>query len=230
MKKLKILLLFVFILLSCEILAKNLDATYINMKEKVTIIQSKCSKCTDLINFSCAKNKIHCCFKIDQYVRNNSKLFWENQEFFDFVQKVDFNNTNILKSILKIHGWPTISKFGKRTDQEAWLLVQHADHDLEFQASIAFILEQLSMIGETDLKNFAYLYDRVANNFNMIGIKQKYGTQAIIENKTIKLAPFVGDIRELDERRKMMRLIPIKEYLNQLGKFYKLKVIVENNS
>jgi hypothetical protein len=64
----------------------------------------------------------------------------------------------------------------------------------------------------------------------MIGIKQKYGTQAIIENKTIKLAPFLGDIRELDERRKMMQLIPIKEYLNQLGKFYKLKVIVENNS
>jgi hypothetical protein len=104
------------------------------------------------------------------------------------------------------------------------MLVQHADHDPHFQASIAFMLEQLVAIGETDQKNFAYLYDRVAVGLNHIGIKQKYGTQSMLDNNTIKLTPFVGTIQELDSRRQAIGLPPIQEYLAQLREFYQLEV------
>ncbi|NDD59187.1 MAG: hypothetical protein EBZ47_08075 [Chlamydiae bacterium] len=70
-----------------------------------------------------------------------------------------------------------ISKFGSEYDKKAWLIIQHADDDPFFQAGVLFLLERLANKGETDPKNYAYLYDRVAAKFHQIGLLQKYGTQ-----------------------------------------------------
>jgi hypothetical protein len=87
---------------------------------------------------------------------------------------VDLDNTAWLKAGLARRGWPTISRDGKDADNQAFLLVQHADMDPVWQAQVLAQLTDLAPKGETNVKNYAYLFDRVAMKH---GGPQRYGTQ-----------------------------------------------------
>jgi len=136
------------------------------------------------------QNKIDNMVQIDQYMRkfwdtplNNSYTPDEKSEFNkQFSLKsaaVDSENTADLKELLKIYNWFKISEFGANTDSQAWLLVQHADQDHEFQENVLKILEKLWPLNETKPANYAYLFDRVASSFNDPSKRklQRYGTQ-----------------------------------------------------
>ena len=68
-----------------------------------------------------------------------------------------------LKADLRDHGWYKISIYGADADQAAWLIVQHARHDLAFQETVVAMLEPLWQSGETAGENFANLYDQTAH-------------------------------------------------------------------
>jgi hypothetical protein len=87
---------------------------------------------------------------------------------------IDQGDTAWLKGEIARRGWPTISRAGKEADHQAWLLVQHADLDPAWQAQILATLTDLAPKGETNQKNYAYLFDRVAMKH---GGPQRYGTQ-----------------------------------------------------
>lgn len=140
-----------------------------------------------------------------------------NTRIRQLLEEIDHFHTGHLKAILAIHGWINISKFGKEADRQAWLLVQHADHDPHFQTRCVSILEKLLPLNETDRKNYAYLYDRTALKR---GLRQRYGTQAKIADNQIELLPFEGSLNDLNERRCKMSLEPIEEYLKTLKKLY----------
>lgn len=72
-------------------------------------------------------------------------------------------NANWLKAELRDHGWFKISTFGADADGAAWLIVQHARHDLAFQQDVLAMLEPLWLSGETKGANFAMLYDQTAH-------------------------------------------------------------------
>jgi hypothetical protein len=86
----------------------------------------------------------------------------------------DDANTRWLKDIVAKDGWPRISAVGERSANEAWLLVQHADHDPLFQLEALRLMEPLVAEKEVSPRNYAYLYDRVM--LKLAG-KQRYGTQ-----------------------------------------------------
>jgi hypothetical protein len=67
-----------------------------------------------------------------------------------------------LKADLRKHGWYRISIYGPDADRAAWLIVQHARHDLAFQEGALAVLETLWQSGETKGENFAMLYDQTA--------------------------------------------------------------------
>ena len=71
-------------------------------------------------------------------------------------------NTAWLKSDLRDHGWYRISIYGADADRAAWLIVQHARHDLAFQKKVLAMLEPLWLSGETNGEHFAMLYDQTA--------------------------------------------------------------------
>src|SRR5262245_47910462 len=48
-------------------------------------------------------------------------------------ERIDRENTARLKQIIDRIGWPTISRVGAQASSAAWLLVQHADAEPEFQ-------------------------------------------------------------------------------------------------
>ena len=132
-------------------------------------------------------------------------------------------HSNIMKQILAVHGWVNISKFGELADSQAWILIQHIE-DPFFQAGCLFLLTDLVEKGETDAKNYAYLYDRVSLNFAALGIKQRFGTQFMITvDKEIVLYPYEGTEQELDARREKMGLTQsIAEYIELIKTVYQI--------
>lgn len=71
-------------------------------------------------------------------------------------------NAAWLKADLRDHGWYNISTYGADADRAAWLIVQHARHDLARQERVLAMLEPLWSAGETRGENFAQLYDQTA--------------------------------------------------------------------
>lgn len=181
----------------------------------------------DLNNKQYIQHILHLMCEMDQEIRllyiKNCNNTDKNMKTIALLKKIDRFHTIKIKEILLIHKWPNISKFGNKSDHEAWLLVQHADEDPFFQAGCLFILESLLKIGETNKKNYAYLYDRVALKF---GLKQRYGTQCTIEEtKGITLSPYEGTLEEVAEKRKELALEPLQEYLYKLKNTYEGKEI-----
>lgn len=131
-------------------------------------------------------------------------------EIFKFSQR--------LKEIIDEIDFPTISKIGKEANRAAFLLIQHSDHDLEFQKDCLKMMKN-----ETDNevlpRHIAYLEDRIATSEGRL---QKYGTQFVNKNGVIKISPVI-DLKNLDKIRAKVGLKPISEYLKESAKFYKVE-------
>lgn len=137
--------------------------------------------------------------KSESWSKDEVSYFWK--EFLPRWRSVDERNTAELKSLLTIYPWITVSKFGNASDENAWLLVQHADHDLPFQKSVLAILKKLYPIDETRPKNYAMLYDRVSVNSKQPF--QRYGSQGTCKGNSWEPYP-IEEFSGLDQRRAEM--------------------------
>jgi hypothetical protein len=138
-------------------------------------------------------------------------------------ESVDAENTSAMKRIVEEIGWPTVSRVGTEAAHAAWLLVQHADHDPEFQE---YCLEQMkSESGNgVDAVDIAYLEDRVRVNTNR---PQIYGTQfhETRDEETRQVVVAYGpqpieNREQLDERRATVGLEPFEEYRRNITARY----------
>lgn len=175
-----------------------------------------------------AKKKLAHMVEVDQYMRNYSNTPFEHQysepekqcfakEFGIRWALVDSKNTADLKDLLKIYEWFKISEFDAQTDQNAWLLVQHADADPDFQKSVLTILTKLYP-KETSGRNYAYLYDRVAASWNdpKKQTPQRYGTQGMCKGPSQWEPIPIEDPTNLDKRRAEVGLGTEAEYMEQV--------------
>jgi hypothetical protein len=195
--------------------------------EHVAVLEAEFSKLqADLHDRTWSKAKLQHMVDVDQYMRKYSSIpstnAYTEAERTEFNSrfmasrwaKVDAQNTEDLKALLAIHKWFTISMFGPEADNNAWLLVQHADLDRPFQQRVLAVLEPLVVKQETNPRNFAYLFDRVASSFQNPAERtvQRYGTQGRCVGKD-KWEPFeVEDPANLDKRRASVGLPPEDEY------------------
>lgn len=130
---------------------------------------------------------------------------------------VDIENTKRMKEIIEQIGWPTITKVGEHASDMAWLLVQHADLDHQFQ-QICLDLMKAQPAGEVKPSNIAYLEDRVR-----VGEKrpQLYGTQFYVDQEGTFGPQPIEDPDHIDERRKAVGLGTIAEYTSTMEQIYK---------
>jgi hypothetical protein len=84
----------------------------------------------------------------------------------------DLDNREWLRREVPRHGWFTITRDGPQADHAAWLMVQHADSDRDFQRQMIDVLEPLVDKHETFGPRFASLYDRWAEGANQ---PQRFG-------------------------------------------------------
>jgi hypothetical protein len=132
--------------------------------------------------------------------------------------RLDKKHTKKLKEIVNRYGWPTVSLVGPSASNAAWLLVQHADHDIEFQEKCLLLMKSVSE-GEVRKPNIAYLEDRVRV---ARGEPQLYGTQFDQPGKNFG-PKSVADKGNVDARRKSMGLGTLAEYKQQMLDYYKQK-------
>ncbi len=176
---------------------------------------------SDLHDISCVKNILSAMCELDQDVRQFFIQDRNNPETRLLLTEMDYFHTQTTKDILAIHHWINISTFGLQADNQAWLLVQHADHDPQFQTKCLLRLENLYQQNETHPKNYAYLYDRVAVASKSFGMKQKYGTQcSISDSGEVSLHPYDGTIKDINARRNQVGLSSIEDYLEQIQKMH----------
>lgn len=120
---------------------------------------------------------------------------------------VDAGNTAWLKAEWRASGWFTAAHDGQAASGDAWLLVQHADRDPDFQRAVLPILAR-----ETDPRgrvNYAYLFDRVATNAHQ---PQSFGTQGRCVGPGAWEPDPVAEPEGLEARRAEFGLGSIAEY------------------
>lgn len=117
--------------------------------------------------------------------------------------------SSVFKRIYNTWGWFPISVWGKRLDTEAWILTQHADNDIAFQTQVLKVLDELLKTNDTNPRNYAYLYDRVAVNGGRL---QRFGTQGFCTGPGTWTPRPIEDEKNVDIRRKAMGLDSMSEY------------------
>lgn len=150
--------------------------------------------------------------KTDQSERDKMR---QGEEF--DAKIIDRRNTKRLKAIIKSIGWPSISLVGEDASTDAWLIVQHADHDVLLQETCLETMKKLPK-GEVKPEEIALLEDRVRMNK---GLPQLYGTQGL-PDKDGEFEPLpIEDPENLEERRRKMGLVPFSAYKEAMEKIYK---------
>ncbi|TKB04418.1 hypothetical protein E5672_06355 [Alteromonas portus] len=119
-------------------------------------------------------------------------------------EELNAEQSKRLQEIVEKFGWPTIGMVGKDASQAAWIIVQHADHDIQFQNNMLSIMQPLAISKEIDPGNYVYLYDRTHT-------PQLYGTQGKCEGSTFKPFP-IKDIEQINARRGEMGMSSAQEY------------------
>lgn len=153
--------------------------------------------------------------RIDQTMRKRfvaGKVNWD--------KRIDERNTDWLKKVIARHGWPTISMVGKRASHDAWLLAQHADHDLKFQKKVLKLLKEIYKHEKENIKpaNIAYLTDRILVHEKK---PQIFGTQFIRKSEKEKFKPFlIKDKRNVDKKRKLFGLPSLEENTKRINREY----------
>lgn len=156
------------------------------------------------------RTKLMAMAKADQTMRVNAiekGAAWDSS--------LDKKHTQQLKQIIAQYGWPTIGMVGGEASNDAWLIAQHADHDLPFQKECLALLKALPP-GEVSPHNIAYLEDRILVAEHK---PQMYGTQFQGTGKDLKPQPIEDEIH-IDERRKAMQLGTLAEYRKTMLETY----------
>jgi hypothetical protein len=148
----------------------------------------------------------------DQRVRD---LCFSEKNWSQIIE-VDQQHNPRLKEIVAEYGWPGITLVGLEGSQAMWLLVQHQDLDLDFQKECLLRLKNAVDKQEAQLRNYAYLLDRVCMNENK---PQVYGTQWVEREGKMGLYS-VCDPDYLDQRRWEAGLCSIQDYKEELKKVY----------
>ncbi len=148
--------------------------------------------------------------KVDQEMREKNL---SDPEHWD--DEVDKRNTERMRQIISEIGWPSVSKVGKSGANDAWLLVQHSDHDPAFQRQCLELMKALPE-NEVEKRDVAYLEDRVL--LKETGF-QTYGTQ--FDQTEGKHVPKpISEPENVDERRNKMGLGKLEDGIKNMYEKY----------
>jgi hypothetical protein len=150
----------------------------------------------------------------DQKMRERTEVeegYWD--------EEIDIKNTLRMKEIISKFGFPSISLVGDVGSSNAWLLIQHADLDVDFQKQCLDLMKTLPD-GEIDKARIAYLEDRVRVNE---GKPQLYGTQ--FDQKNGKHIPrVIEDEDKINDRRAKMGMGTLDEQIKLMYEKYGIPI------
>jgi hypothetical protein len=124
---------------------------------------------------------------------------------------VDVLNQRLLKEIISKYGFPTKSMVGSDGMDAIFHIIQHAGNVADWQAAQLPLLENAVKLGDMEMQNYVYLYDRIKFHANL---PQRWGTQcsAVKKKENLVVLHPVEDSENLDKRRREAGLEPIEFY------------------
>ncbi|MGI9042173.1 MAG: DUF6624 domain-containing protein [Gemmatimonadales bacterium] len=119
-----------------------------------------------------------------------------------------------LRSIIESVGWPSPTRDGAEVVDNAWLIVQHAIGEPQFQRHMLVELTKEADAGRLPAARVALLEDRIRS---YEGRPQRYGTQVDWDpNGELSPWPEVEEPEWVDLRRAAVDLPPLAEQLQRL--------------
>lgn len=125
---------------------------------------------------------------------------------------LDQKNSEELKKIIAEIGWPGKSKVGSNASLAAWVIVQHADHDVAFQKNCLELMRQEPDVQKSDI---AFLTDRIMIKEQAY---QLYGTQLRKVNGKYESWPIINPEQIIHRRIEMEIPDDLEEYVNYFNK------------
>lgn len=159
--------------------------------------------------------------EIDQvaaYIPQGKHKELSEEDWNKFKDSVFTTHEKRLQEIFNENGFVGYDLAGEEGSKNFWLMVQHCDHNPDFQNKV---LEKMKI--EVDKKNtnpsdYGLLVDRV--NINT-GKPQVYGTQVTYNFNTGQAYPkTLEDSVNVNKRRKAINLEPLEVYLNEMTKMH----------
>lgn len=150
-------------------------------------------------------------FALKKY-KENSKEF---QQIKRECMRIDSINQIKISKILDNRGWLGKDVIGSKGNLTLFLILQHADNNINMQLKYLPLLKKAVLNGKANPEHFAMFEDRIRINQ---GKKQIYGTQIGKDKKTGKY--FVEPLEDplnVDKRRKEVGLGNIADYVKQWG-------------
>jgi hypothetical protein len=134
------------------------------------------------------------------------------------MRAIDTANTERVRAIVRLYGWPTPELVGHDGAEAAFLIVQHAE--LSFQKEMLPLVVKAYRSGGLSGQSYALLLDRVLVGE---GKPQVYGTQAKRFEEWKEQEPALEPIEDeanVDKRRAEVGLFPLSEYREMLRRMY----------
>jgi len=139
-----------------------------------------------------------------------------DREYHPEMRLVHEANNIRIKAIIEGFGWPLESDVGEDGTEAAWLIVQHAVLEPEFQERCIDLLRTAVKAGEAKGWQLAYLQDRVLIRQGKLQI---YGTQHEVKDGLMCPLP-TENPTEVNERRAALDLWSQEEHTDCLQKDY----------
>lgn len=180
-----------------------------------------------MLCFSCKSNKpytenmkieLERMYKEDQDAQKYDPKKSVRKEYSDSMQvafnKLCVKNLIVVKKYFKENGFPSVKENGKETALNFWLIVQHGDHDVDFQNKILKAMKKEFNKKNISARNYAYLYDRVKKNQKK---PQLYGTQMVWDSNGVHSPYNLKCPKKVNLRREKMGLGTIEEYIKEFN-------------
>ncbi len=138
------------------------------------------------------------------------------------IRAIDRVHADRLKEIVDHIGWPTREMVGLKATQAAYMVIQHAGHDNDFQNRCLALMVDLVEQGELPASYVALLTDRIRVFQDQ---PQVFGTQmSMAPNEHGVMVPTptvpIEDPEHLDDRRKLMGMPPHREFVSAIAIAY----------
>lgn len=148
------------------------------------------------------------------------------------VRAIDQAHSDRLKEIVEHIGWPTRDLVGMKATQAAYMVIQHAGHDVEFQNKCLGMIVDLVAQGELPASYVALLTDRIRVFSNQ---PQVFGTQMTMRrNESGLLVPApsvpIEDPAHLNDRRALMGMVPHEQFVEAIQLAYEASLSEPNSA
>ena len=157
------------------------------------------------------KEQLAIVYDRDQTTRQGDSL--------QLLEYYDSTNQAFVFKLIQDYGWPGRSFVGDHGNYTVWLVIQHAELDIQekYFPLLAASVDQ----GQSQPSHLALLQDRILMRKNL---PQVYGSQVIFNDQTGAPEFYkIADEENVNTRRQSVGLEPIEVYAEHFGIVYEIK-------